>query len=225
MNRSQRAIELMREFSKDSQRRSILDLGCGYGETLKQLVSEGYEHLTGLEYDTATFASTSRDLSGSSVILVQEAGESTSFPSNSFHVVLSLDVLEHVASDEQVVKEIARVLKSDGIFIGSVPYRGASFLLDPENILSLLRRKRPAHHHYTIRELTKLLEPYFTNISFERRGIGLSQLVFLTTYLLRPFFKSQIERFQLAVSHWEFARLFGSLSYHVVFTGEVRSRD
>ncbi|MBT5807702.1 methyltransferase domain-containing protein [Candidatus Uhrbacteria bacterium] len=225
MNRSERAIELVHTFFEDAQTRPILDLGCGYGETETLLLADGFNDLTCLEYDASTIEKTRDAFKGSDIRFVQEPGEHMSFVDESFDLVLSLDVLEHVQSDAEVVGEIARVLKSEGIFVGSVPYRGVSFLLDPENILSLLKRKKPVHHHYTIRELTVLLDPHFENVTFERRGMGLSQLVFLSTYILRPFLKETVMRLQKKVSHWEFARQFGFLSYHVVFTGRLRQRD
>jgi SAM-dependent methyltransferase len=47
------------------------------------------------------------------------------FESDSFDVVVASEVLEHLLPDirRQVLVEIARVLKQDGWFIGSVPYR------------------------------------------------------------------------------------------------------
>lgn len=51
-------------------------------------------------------------------------GNMLPYPSEYFDVVLMVDVLEHVKKYKEYVKEIKRVLKKGGLFIGFVPIEG-----------------------------------------------------------------------------------------------------
>lgn len=52
-------------------------------------------------------------------------GEGTRLPfaAQSFHAVIASDVLEHIADDTAVVREVARVLGPQGVFVFTVPAR------------------------------------------------------------------------------------------------------
>ncbi len=225
MNRSERAVEIALSQTDNAKSLSVLDLGCGFGETLQLLSDAGFLHLTGVEHSKETIEQTKVLLDNTDVALIQGDGERTVFEDNSFDIILCLDVLEHVQSDTSVAKEIKRLLKPGGLFIGSTPYKGASFILDPENMRHLMALRKPTHHHYTRKELRALFSNYIPNIAFERRGVGLSQIVFLTTYVLLPFAKERIMKIRKRISHWEFAKSFGPLSYHVIFFGKKSDNE
>ena len=77
------------------------------------------------------------------------------FAADGFDLVISCDVLEHVASLEQSLDEIRRVLRPGGSFIGFVPAEGGS---GPHALFRLLDRNvyrdtKDHHHAYTRREL------------------------------------------------------------------------
>jgi SAM-dependent methyltransferase len=48
--------------------------------------------------------------------------EKTSFPDNSFDIVITQDVFEHVLCPDKAFKEVARILKPNGVHIFSIPY-------------------------------------------------------------------------------------------------------
>jgi SAM-dependent methyltransferase len=52
--------------------------------------------------------------------------ENLMFPDNCFDIVISSDVMEHVRLDDKAHKEIARVLKSQGVYIFTVPHSRAT---------------------------------------------------------------------------------------------------
>jgi len=55
--------------------------------------------------------------------LIAPAGRQLSFPSRCFGAVLAFEVLEHVAEDDALFAEIARVLRPGGLFVLSTPIR------------------------------------------------------------------------------------------------------
>ena len=77
------------------------------------------------------------------------------FATDAYDVVISCDVLEHVANLEQSLDEIHRVLRPGGSFIGFVPAEGG---LGPHALFRFLDRNiyrdtKDHHHAYTRREL------------------------------------------------------------------------
>jgi SAM-dependent methyltransferase len=96
----------------------ILDIGCYASEILPALHRIGYTKLTGvdlnplvnqmpyqeaIQYDVANFMY-------------------TNFPDGSFAAITSISVIEHGFSPEPLLREMARLLKEDGIFIASFDY-------------------------------------------------------------------------------------------------------
>lgn len=106
--------------------KKVLDLGSGMGGPAVALTRAG-AIVYGLDLNEA-YCKISRlrarryniDLS----VLVGVA-ESTPFPDNFFDGVLCMDVIEHVAAPELVLREIARVLKPGGVCVSSAPNRFA----------------------------------------------------------------------------------------------------
>jgi SAM-dependent methyltransferase len=77
------------------------------------------------------------------------------FAADTFDLVVSCDVLEHVESLEQSVAEIQRVIRPGGAFIGFVPAEGGA---GPHGLFRLFssgiyRDTKDHHHAYTRREL------------------------------------------------------------------------
>ena len=61
------------------------------------------------------------------------------FENDSFDIVVTEDVLEHVVSIDQALQEINRILKLDGLHIFTVPIH--------ENIVTMSRKNKPAVYH------------------------------------------------------------------------------
>jgi 2-polyprenyl-3-methyl-5-hydroxy-6-metoxy-1,4-benzoquinol methylase len=92
----------------------------------------------------------------------------TGLESKSLDLVLMSEVLEHVFDQSEVLKEVSRVLKDDGIFLITVPYdffMGPFFIVFNSNCLymgyvrgSIYHKYRCGHiHHFTKSRLKKAL--------------------------------------------------------------------
>lgn len=95
----------------------VLDWGCGYGQCSFILKNLGLSvHAVDIE---------SRPILEKSDIPFQKLEHEfkLSFPDNSFEVVVSFGVLEHVSNETESLKEIYRILKPGGLFFCfNLPY-------------------------------------------------------------------------------------------------------
>jgi SAM-dependent methyltransferase len=133
----------------------ILDLGCRDG-ALATAYLDG-NHVVGVDVDrTALARAEERGLETAWA----DVDESLPFPGESFDVVVTAEVLEHLRLPERALGEAMRVLRPGGLLVGSVPncFRLKSrlrFLLGrpPENDPTLLHLFHPG-------EVTRLLDPF-----------------------------------------------------------------
>jgi SAM-dependent methyltransferase len=107
--------------------RRLLELGAGVGAIQVVAQRKGVDSY-GLEPSaTGTSAAkqflTERGLDPSRVM--RGVGEHLPFPSETFDVVCSSQVLEHVRNPELVMEETVRVLKPEGYFVHSFPNYGS----------------------------------------------------------------------------------------------------
>ena len=118
----QRRLELILQAAGDRARGRILDDGCGVGLYLQRLAVSARLAI-GVEYD----ADRARQAGRLRLPVACAAGEQLPFPSDCFDLVLSHEVLEHVADDRRALEEIARVLVPGGRLVLFVPNRGYPF--------------------------------------------------------------------------------------------------
>lgn len=106
---------LEKHVKKGSQ---ILDIGCGSGEITQRIKEKGYE-ITGLD-----FSSVAVDLAKGLGLNCQVVDLDTGIPfdNDTFDVVWAGDVIEHVFDPIFVLKEVNRVLVSEGMLLCTIPY-------------------------------------------------------------------------------------------------------
>ena len=105
--------QLHNHFSQASVR--ILDVGCGAGFLANNLAQQGFQ-VTGLDASESSLAVARRyDATGT---VIYQTGDAYELPyaDESFEAVCAMDFLEHIEKPDQVITEIARVLKPDGLF-------------------------------------------------------------------------------------------------------------
>jgi SAM-dependent methyltransferase len=101
---------------------SILENGCGIGMYIEHLAPFGGT-VYGLEYDFERAA----EAAANSARILNAAGETLPLPAETFDLILSHEVIEHVQDDHAAVLEMVRVLKPGGRIVLFCPNRGYPF--------------------------------------------------------------------------------------------------
>ena len=96
---------------------TLLDIGCGTGDFLREAVSAGYA-VTGVEFSPSSAATAAARVAGT---VIQGTLESAAFGGGSFDIVASTDVIEHVRDPLSFAREVRRILKPGGVAIISTP--------------------------------------------------------------------------------------------------------
>ncbi len=137
----------------------ILDLGCRDG-TLTRYYMSGNDVLgsdidaSALQYarDNYGFAIQQLDLNGN-----------LPFEKESFDIIVMAEVLEHLPYPTITLQEVHRILKTHGLFIGSIPL--AYYLKDRYRVLrgkKLTAAGEPTHlQFFTYEDILSLLTQYF----------------------------------------------------------------
>lgn len=140
-------VELVKRFPPEG---SILDVGGGNGFVAQGLISAGFDSVLLEPGPTGALnAKTRREIPEVICATIQGAG----FDPSSVAAVGLFDVLEHLEDDEGMVTDLARVLKTDGLFFGTVPAHPW--------LWSTADECAQHHRRYTRRALLNLLERDF----------------------------------------------------------------
>jgi SAM-dependent methyltransferase len=114
-----RRLEMILRWGRPEAAR-VLEDGCGVGVYLRALRAFT-PHVHGLDIEADRVAEAAARVPDAHLIIA--AAEALPYPEGSFDLVLSHEVLEHVADDRQAMREMARVLRPGGRLIVFCPNR------------------------------------------------------------------------------------------------------
>ncbi len=117
-----RRLQMILEAAGDRLTGRALVNGCGVGMYQFHL-AEKMRGIVGLDIDFERLQETKVHDSR----VVNGVGEALPFPDNSFDLILSHEVLEHVEDDQAAIYEIVRTLKPGGRLVLFCPNRGYPF--------------------------------------------------------------------------------------------------
>lgn len=123
----------LKQYNSDKKWEKALNLGCGEGD-YDPMIARYTEQMIACdinEQDIA-FASQSNKTTPNLSYQVEDA-LNLSFKDNSFDLITSMEVIEHVGKPYRMMEEIHRVLKPDGLLLMTYPSLDFPFTYDPIN--------------------------------------------------------------------------------------------
>ena len=127
----------------------VLNLGTGEGD-YDPMIVQYCKQLSACDINEADIAF-AKELNGAidNIEYQIEDALNLSYPDNSFDLIVSVDVLEHVGHPERMVEEIGRVLKPGGMAFITFPSLDFPFTYDPINrILSFFTKNKISQGAY-----------------------------------------------------------------------------
>lgn len=125
----------------------VLEIGCGDGKRVKELREKGIDAI-GIEINPAHF----------SEFVFKGDAENLDYPDNTFDVVYSVDVLEHLSDPLKSISEAFRV-SGDVVIASITPVEDSSFWQDPTHKVEW-DRERWKREFNEYGEIIDILEPF-----------------------------------------------------------------
>ncbi len=137
-------LEFLAQINLLKQNDRILEIGCGIGSIVAELSGQGYD-ITGTDISGEAIAY-GLNKYGNIKLQVQPA-EDLQFEDETFDVVLSFDLFEHIAQVDKHISEVYRVLRKDGLYLFQTPNKYSNVIFETLYHKSLKwRRAHPSLH-------------------------------------------------------------------------------
>ena len=131
----------------------VLEIGCGIGTVVSELTEQGHD-VIGTDISQVAIAYGLNKYDG--VRLEVQPAEELAFEDETFDVVLSFDLFEHIARIDRHVAEVHRVLKAGGHYLFQTPNKYSNAIFETLAHKGLKwRRVHPSLH--TPRQLRRRL--------------------------------------------------------------------
>lgn len=137
--------------------KTVLDIasGEGYGSAL---LAKKATHVYGVDIDTESILHAKKKYKLSNLEFLEGSCTKIPLQDSSVDIVVSFETIEHIIDHDQMMFEIKRVLRPDGILIMSSP--------DRKEYSEATNQKNPFHlKELNLQEYSELLSKYFSNVS------------------------------------------------------------
>jgi len=137
------------------ENKTVLDIACGEGYGTN-LLSKIAKTVAGVDIDNQTIAEAKLKYTSPNIEFAQGDTSNIPFPSSTFDAVVSFETIEHHDKHDEMIKEINRVLKPDGVFIISTP---------DKHVYTDLKGVKNKFHIKELykKEFVELIKRYFSN--------------------------------------------------------------
>lgn len=134
-------VQSLKYVNRDQKDITILDAGCGDGMYVNALKQIGYTQITGLDLFDA--------IADKSIKYVKGSIDNLPFSDDTFDFVYCTSCLYYLRDVERGIKELARVLKKDGILLITITTKFSLFSLQ-RKIKKVMKFKNTDHIEFYI---------------------------------------------------------------------------
>lgn len=192
----QKRISKLIELAEIKSTDKVLEVGCGAGHILEQIKMG---ELYGIDISDIQIQRAMKRL-GSKVKLSKAPGEKIPFEDKFFDKILCSEVVEHVLDPREVLKEMSRVLKDDGILSLSIPnedvINSTKKFLKKTGLIKLIDNKKDTEgwelaakdnlDEWHLHSFSLALAEKFSSGIFKRTGISkIPNAVFPARYVIQ----------------------------------------
>lgn len=135
----------------DFHQKEVLDLGCG-GGILSEALAKAGAIVTGVDIEASLIEVAKSHAHQDKLKISYHAGHVQDFKHQGFDIIVCMEMLEHVDSPEDILKECKRLLKPGGILFLSTINRTLrayfELILMGEYVLKLLPRQTHDYKHF-----------------------------------------------------------------------------
>jgi len=161
-----------------NKNKKMLEIGSGKGVMVNYLSKKGYDIIgTEIKDNYIKFA---KNRFG--IVLKKISGEDLNFKNNSFDIVLSFDVFEHIPDTNKHLNEVRRVLKSNGHYLLQTPNKWTNL---PFEIIKNKSLKKHKQYHCSLHNYWELKKRFKEN-GFNVKFYGIP--------VVNDFFKKKIKK-------------------------------
>jgi len=162
-----------------SKNAKILEIGSGKGNMLRYLKNEGCQ-VTGIDANKEYIDFGKKELG---VEITMMSGDQLEFNDNSFDIVMSFDVLEHIPNSDKHLEEVRRVLKPGGYYLLQTPNKWLNIPFEIVHQKSLTKYKT---YHCSLHNFWEI-KKRFRKHNFETSFVDIP--------VVNDFFKQKIKKF------------------------------
>lgn len=172
--------------TEDIKRKEVLDIGCGYGWCELFFLNEGVKSIVASEITSSDLGTIKANIKDKRVKFKIASAIRLPFPNRTFDTVVAWEVLEHIpkGTENLMFSEVYRVLKPNGVFYLSTPYKSlVSVVFDPAWWLI-------GHRHYSKGDIFKFCK----GTGFKVRRISIKGGIWEAIGLLNFYFSKWLLR-------------------------------
>lgn len=137
--------------------KNVLDLGCNIGYGSNVLIKNS-KHVVGVDVSEKAIQSAKKHYGHLGIKFQKIDGKTLPFESDSFDIVVSFQVIEHIVDCSKFINEIKRITKPNGVVIFTTP--NSLLRLDPG-----MKPWNKFHvREYNNKELESLLKNFFNKV-------------------------------------------------------------
>ena len=162
--------------AKYTEKKSVLDIACGSGYG-SSLLSKNALEVVGCDINDGALLYANKNYKNKKLSFFKVDAENMFFENNSFDVIVSIETIEHLPNYVNFLNEVKRVLKEDGIFIGSTINKTIVDVMQGRPFWDK-SPEIPSHiHEFSFNDISKTLNMFFGDVElYEQRSFSKNEL-------------------------------------------------